>query len=99
MSTIRAKHTSHRPRIIVADLVAGVASYNFFLRFLELYWVGPLVQDRQVYATVESLWIDFWCCLRTFPKPAKKDTPELNKGQVKVYQKDKVSQRGGGARR
>ncbi|CAO0793366.1 unnamed protein product [Mucor circinelloides] len=73
----------------VADLVAGVASYNFFLRFLELYWVGPLVQDRPVYATVESLWIDFWCCLRTFPKPVKKDTPELKKGQVKVYKKDK----------
>lgn len=76
---------------LVADLVAGVASYNFLLRFVELYWIGPLVQNRSVYASVESLWIDFWCCLRIFPKPAKKDTAELKKGQVKVYEKDKVT--------
>lgn len=58
---------------------------------MELYWIGPLVQNRPVYASVESLWIDFWCCLRIFPKPAKKDTAELKKGQVKVYKKDKVT--------
>jgi hypothetical protein len=58
---------------------------------VELYWIGPLVQNRPVYASVESLWIDFWCCLRTFPKPAKNDTAELKKGQVKVYKKDKVT--------
>lgn len=73
----------------VIDLVGGVANYNFFLRFFELYWSGPLVQDRPVYATVESLWIDFWGCLRTFPKPAKEDTKELKKGQVQEFQKDK----------
>lgn len=72
------------------DLVAGVANYNLFLRFLELYWIGPLLQERPVYATVSDLWIDFWGCLRTFPKPAKQDTPELKKGQVKEFRKDKV---------
>jgi hypothetical protein len=68
----------------------GVANYNLFLRHLELYWIGPLVQNRPVYATRESLWIDFWSCLRTFPKPAKQDTKELKKGETKVYVKDKV---------
>ncbi|CEP06826.1 hypothetical protein [Parasitella parasitica] len=73
----------------IIDLVVGVTSYNFFLRFVELYWVGPLVQDRPVYASTDSLWVDFWCCMRKFPKPAKKDTPELKKGQVKEFKKDK----------
>ncbi|GAA5803980.1 hypothetical protein HPULCUR_009465 [Helicostylum pulchrum] len=72
----------------VIDLVAGVLSYNLFLRFLELYWVGPMVQDRPAYTTVESLWIDFWGCIRTFPQPAKEDTKDLKKGEVKVYKKD-----------
>lgn len=75
------------------DLVGACACYNFFLRFFELYWSGPLVQNRPVYATAESLWIDFWSCLRTFPKPAKEDTKELKKGQVKEYKKDKVNLR------
>lgn len=65
-------------------------NYNLFLRFLELYWVGPFIQHRPAYATVESLWIDFWGCMRTFPKPAKEDTKDLKKGEVKVYEKDKV---------
>lgn len=76
--------------MIVIDLVAGVLSYNLFLRFLELYWVGPMVQDRPAYTTVESLWIDFWGCIRTFPQPAKEDTKDLKKGEVKVYKKDQV---------
>ncbi|KAI9480900.1 MAG: hypothetical protein EXX96DRAFT_564649 [Benjaminiella poitrasii] len=62
------------------DLVAGVTNYNLFLRFLELFWVGPLVQDRPVYATPSNLWIDFWSCLRTFPKKGKTD---------KTFKKDK----------
>ncbi|KAI7894131.1 uncharacterized protein EV154DRAFT_415510 [Mucor mucedo] len=65
----------------IIDLVAGVTNYNLFLRFFELCWVGPLVQHRPVYATPESLWIDFWGCLRTFPKPAKEDTKDLKKGE------------------
>lgn len=73
----------------VIDLVGACACYNFFLRLFELFWSGPLVQNRPVYATVESLWIDFWSCLRTFPKPAKEDTKELKKGQVQEYKKDK----------
>ncbi|KAI7906631.1 uncharacterized protein BX663DRAFT_497151 [Cokeromyces recurvatus] len=64
----------------IIDLVAGVTNYNIFLRFLELYWVGPLIQDRPVYATPLSLWIDFWSSLRTFPKKGK---------PVKIYKKDK----------
>lgn len=75
---------------LVIDLVSGVANYNFFLRFFELYWIGPFVQHRPVYTTTESLWIDFWGCIRTFPKPAKEDTQDLKKGQVKKYTKDKV---------
>lgn len=75
----------------VIDLVGACACYNFFLRLFELFWSGPLVQNRPVYATVESLWIDFWSCLRTFPKPAKEDTKELKKGQVQEYKKDKVN--------
>ncbi|KAI8640289.1 hypothetical protein BD408DRAFT_390894 [Parasitella parasitica] len=73
----------------IIDLVVGVAAYNLFLRFVELYWVGPSVQGRPVYASTESLWVDFWSCMRAFPKPAKEDTPELKKGQVRVYKKDK----------
>lgn len=73
------------------DLVTGIANYNLFLRFFELYWVGPLVQHRPVYATPLNLWIDFWGCLRTFPKPAKEDTKELKKGEVKQFTKDKVN--------
>lgn len=76
--------------MIVIDLVAGVLNYNLFLRFLELYWVGPLVQDRAAYATVESLWKDFWGCMRTFPQPAKEDIKDLKKEEVKVYKKDQV---------
>jgi hypothetical protein len=72
------------------DLAVGVTNYNLFLRFLELYWVGPLVLDRPVYTAPENLWVEFWSCLRTFPKPAKEDTKELKKGQTKVYVKDKV---------
>lgn len=75
---------------LVLDLAIGVTNYNLFLRFLELFWVGPLVQQRPVYATPESLWIDFWSCLRTFPKPAKEDTKDLKKGEIKEYKKDKV---------
>lgn len=75
----------------MVDLIGACASFNFFLRLFELFWSGPLVQNRPVYASVESLWIDFWSCLRTFPKPAKEDTKELKKGQVQEYKKDKVN--------
>lgn len=70
--------------------ILSAANNVIFLRFLELFWVAPLVQHRPAYATFDSLWIDVWGCLRIFPKPAKKDTPELKKGQVKEYKKDKV---------
>lgn len=76
--------------VLVTDLAVGVTNYNVFLRFFELYWIGPMVQDRPVYATIEALWVECWGCLRTFPKPAKEDTKELKKGETKVYVKDKV---------
>jgi hypothetical protein len=80
---------------IVVELAGEVANFNITLRFLELYWVGPIVQKRPVYTTLESLFIDFWSCMRTFPKPAKQDGDGLKKGQVKEYPKDKVKSKNG----
>lgn len=70
--------------------IVSAVSNSIFLRFLEFYWAAPLIQHRPAYVPFESLWIEFWSCLRTFPKPAKKDTPELKKGEIKKYKKDKV---------
>ncbi|RCI03284.1 hypothetical protein CU098_002929 [Rhizopus stolonifer] len=66
----------------VFDLTASVTSYNLFLRHLELYWIGPLIQGKPVYASLESLWIEFWSCLCTFPEKNKQD-------KAKAYAKDK----------
>ncbi|KAI8081609.1 uncharacterized protein BX664DRAFT_340815 [Halteromyces radiatus] len=71
------------------DLVGSPFNFTVNLRFLELLYVGPWLQNRPVYTTIYSLWVDFWSCLRTFPKPAKETTKDIKKGEIKVYKKDK----------
>ncbi|KAF7727193.1 hypothetical protein EC973_007891 [Apophysomyces ossiformis] len=67
----------------VLDLIGGITTFNIFLRFLEFYWVGPILQGRPVYTSVHQLHIDFWSCMRTFPK-ADKET-----GEIQRFIKDK----------
>jgi hypothetical protein len=76
--------------MIVLDLVGSPFNFTVNLRFLELFYVGPLLQDRPVYTSLYSLWVDFWSCIRTFPKPAKETTKDVKKGEVRVYKKDMV---------
>ncbi|CAO3592032.1 unnamed protein product [Absidia cylindrospora] len=70
------------------NLVGGPFNFTVNLRFLELLYTGPLLQDRPVYTSLYSLWVDFWSCIRTFPKPAKETTKDIKKGDIKVYKKD-----------
>lgn len=71
------------------DLVGSPFNFTVDLRFIELYFTAPLLQQRPVYTSLYSLWVDFWSCLKKFPKPAKEDTKDLKKGEVKVYKNDK----------
>lgn len=73
------------------DLVGSPFNFTVDLRFIELYFTAPLLQQRPVYTSLYSLWVDFWSCLKKFPKPAKEDTKDLKKGEVKVYKNDKVN--------
>lgn len=52
-----------------------------FLRYLDLFWVAPAVQGKDAYASMKSLRIEFWSCLRTFPK----------KEEEEKFVKDRVS--------
>ncbi|ORZ19838.1 hypothetical protein BCR42DRAFT_489710 [Absidia repens] len=72
----------------VLDLIGSPFTFTVNLRFIELYYVGPFLQDRPVHTTFYNLWVDFWSCIRTFPKPAKETTKDVKKGEVKVYEKD-----------
>ncbi|KAI8066501.1 hypothetical protein BC940DRAFT_302322 [Gongronella butleri] len=74
----------------VLDLVGAPFNFTVILRFLDLYYVGPLVYHRPVYASLYSLWVDFWSCLRIFPKPAKETTKDVKKGEIRVYHKDRT---------
>lgn len=53
-----------------------------FLRFLDLFWVAPMVQGKEAYASMDFLQEEFWICLRKFPKTEE---------EKKIYVKDRVS--------
>ncbi|KAI8377444.1 uncharacterized protein BYT42DRAFT_614131 [Radiomyces spectabilis] len=71
------------------DLVAAVGCYNFFLRFADLFWIGPLLQGKEAYATLDSLHQDFWSCMRKFPKVNKADKLAKDKQVDPPFVKDK----------
>ncbi|KAI8367267.1 hypothetical protein BD560DRAFT_399749 [Blakeslea trispora] len=64
----------------VHDLIVCLTNYNLFLRHIESFWISPVVYQKPVYISLESLWIEFWSCLRTFPvKDTKKTYPKDKK--------------------
>lgn len=75
---------------VAADLFVATASYNTWLRFMGLFWVDPLVENKPVYATARSLWIEFWSSMRKFPDPARDKKKDLKDESPIVYKKDKV---------
>ncbi|KAI8342099.1 hypothetical protein BC941DRAFT_415366 [Chlamydoabsidia padenii] len=73
----------------ILDIIGSAFNFTVNLRFLEIVYIGPWLQDRPVYTSIYSLWVDFWSCIRVFPKPAKETTKDVKKGEIKVYTKDK----------
>ncbi|ORX62887.1 hypothetical protein DM01DRAFT_1330998 [Hesseltinella vesiculosa] len=71
------------------DLVGSPFNFSVLLRFLDLFYVSPIVYHRPVYASTYSLWVDFWSCLRKFPKPAREATKDVKKGEIRTYTKDR----------
>ncbi|KAI8140046.1 hypothetical protein BJV82DRAFT_672142 [Fennellomyces sp. T-0311] len=62
--------------------VAGVC-YNVFLRFFELFWIGPVLYGKEAYSPSSYLYTEFWSALCKFPKPNKKNDDEKPKEYVK----------------
>ena len=73
---------------IVLDVAIVPACYCLFLRLFEFYWISPLLYGKQVYATRDYLYHEFWACIYKFPKPGKKKKDDDVK--PKEYVKDKV---------
>ncbi|GAN07059.1 hypothetical protein MAM1_0146c06549 [Mucor ambiguus] len=62
------------------NLLGATIPFMAFLRFLDLFWVAPIVQGKEAYASMKFLQEEFWVCLRKFPK---------NKEEEKKYVKDR----------
>ncbi|CAO3616629.1 unnamed protein product [Cunninghamella echinulata] len=74
---------------VVLNFLAAPFCFTVNLRFLELFYIGPLLQDRSVYTSLYSLWVDFWSCLKTFPKSENNKKKDDKKSEIKVYENDK----------
>lgn len=68
--------------VIAWNLLGATIPFMAFLRYLDLFWVAPAVQGKDAYASMESLRIEFWSCLRTFPK--KEEEEEFVKDRVSL---------------
>ncbi|KAI9026453.1 hypothetical protein CLU79DRAFT_741825 [Phycomyces nitens] len=73
----------------ILDILTSLFTYNVFIRFLELIWLGPILNGREAYISSQDFHEELWSCLRSFPRPAKYDTKTLKKGEVKTYVKDR----------
>ncbi|CAO3619639.1 unnamed protein product [Cunninghamella blakesleeana] len=73
----------------ILDLMGSPFTFTADLRFIELYFLGPILHQRPVYTSLYNLWVDFWSCLKKFPTPAKDNTKDLKKDEIKVYENDK----------
>ncbi|KAI8637594.1 hypothetical protein BD408DRAFT_424313 [Parasitella parasitica] len=62
------------------NLLGATIPFMAFLRFLDLFWVAPVVQGKEAYASMQFLQEEFWVCLRKFPK---------TKEEEKIYVKDR----------
>ncbi|KAI8365836.1 hypothetical protein EDC96DRAFT_508989 [Choanephora cucurbitarum] len=66
----------------VLDLIASLINYNTCLRYSEIFWIRPVVYQKPVYVSLETLWTEFWSCLRIFPD---KDTKQTYPKDKKFY--------------
>ncbi|KAI8993459.1 hypothetical protein BDB01DRAFT_754658 [Pilobolus umbonatus] len=66
-------------------------NFNMFLRFLEIYFVNPIVLGGLPYISFDKLSQELWATVRKFPVPATEDNEKkgIKKGDVKVYTKDR----------
>ncbi|CAO3653418.1 unnamed protein product [Mucor hiemalis] len=55
------------------NLLGATIPFMAFLRYFDLFWVAPVVQGKDAYASMKSLQIEFWSCLREFSKEEKKE--------------------------
>ncbi|KAL7332772.1 hypothetical protein PS15p_201773 [Mucor circinelloides] len=62
------------------NLLGATIPFMAFLRFLDLFWVAPILQGKEAYASMKFLQEEFWVCLRKFPK---------NKEEERKYVKDR----------
>ncbi|KAI9299940.1 hypothetical protein BJ944DRAFT_276191, partial [Cunninghamella echinulata] len=69
----------------VLNFLAAPFCFTVNLRFLELFYVGPLLQDRPVYTSLYSLWVDFWSCLKTFPKSENNTKKNDKESEIKTF--------------
>lgn len=73
------------------DLCISTFNFNMWLRFIGLFWVDPLVENKQVYSTANNIWIEFWSSMRDFPESKKRKNKASTDEKPRVYKKDKVS--------
>ncbi|CEP18267.1 hypothetical protein [Parasitella parasitica] len=55
------------------NLLGATIPFMAFLRFLDLFWVAPVVQGKEAYASMQFLQDEFWTCLRKFPKTKEEE--------------------------
>ncbi|KAI8968953.1 hypothetical protein BDF20DRAFT_892461 [Mycotypha africana] len=55
------------------NLLGATIPFMAFLRFLDLFWVAPMVQGVEAFATQRYLHEEFWSCLRKFPKTKEEE--------------------------
>ncbi|EIE77895.1 hypothetical protein RO3G_02599 [Rhizopus delemar RA 99-880] len=46
--------------------------FGFSSGLKSLFWVDPLVENKQVYSTANNIWIEFWSSMRDFPESKKR---------------------------
>lgn len=76
--------------VIAWNLLGATIPFMAFLRYFDLFWVAPVVQGKDAYASMKSLQIEFWSCLREFPKEEKK---EFVKDRVRLRRKKNLDVR------
>lgn len=59
------------------NVIVGLVFFNAFLRYVEIIFVGPVLQNRPAQIDPDRLHVELWSCLRRFPKTEKESKQKV----------------------